>query len=209
MNLFETFYSKYLTINLSDYDNIGISLQINVIVLAMTAGLCIGCIILHMRQSAIYTLFKKLVRIEAYGKENATTLKSLGLSDKRYRQTLTSRYGRLKQAITVIGERKQTYEEYQASLKSRGKEKPEESTAEEGATTEAESVSVYENDGLISAEASFYVPEDQQDLAAHILERNSTSIIKTVLSCTLILAIGLTLFFTMPLILSALNSALA
>ena len=223
MDFFKNFYNKYLSVNLADYENIKVNLDINFVVLGVTLALIIACFGLYRHQTQVATLYKKLIRKEAYGTEGATSLKELGLTDKSYRKILTERYGNIKKSLVIAGERRMTYEEYTESFKSKkgGKIIPENETAdsakipdipgevlENSTDTETESGHIYENDGMVSTDAKFYIPEDKKDLAYHILSRNGATLPRTLISCGLILAIGLTLFFTMPDILSAINAAL-
>lgn len=248
MQFLKNFYNKYLTVNLSDYENIKANLDINLVVLAITLALVIACIGIYRHQSLVATLYKKLLRKDVFGKDCAVSLRDLGLADKSFRKLLTERYGNLKNSLLFIGEERPPKEAYGESNEtsseiaaaspteepenteteaeerkaeddvakkneelSTASENPEStcSKAENSASKSGEAVKIYENDGLVSAEAKFYIPEDKKDLANHILATNSTTLPRTLISCALILAVGLTLFFTMPEILSAINSALA
>ena len=217
MEFFKNIYRDYLSVNLSDYKNININLDINMVILGLTIALTVICFLMYKRQTLIEALFKKLKRCEAYGKEKAVTLKSLGLCEKRFRKLLTNRQGNLKPCIVIIGEKKPTYNEYLALEKSAKNKKskaeineatPEEVDAETSAEENKEQSDIFEKDGLISCEALFYIPEDKIDLADRILVSNTTTLAKTIISCALILCIGIALIIAMPSILSALNSAL-
>lgn len=213
MSFFKNIYSKYLSINLSDYENIKINLDINIVVLSLTLILCASCFILYHKQALTTTILKRMIRQDVFGLDNAASLCSLGLTDKSFRKALTTRYGYMKQAIVIDGERNEA--------QSQGKQIKESSDNDEGEAEQgSEYISktsdsndampdIYGRDGLISKDARIYIPSDRKDLAAHILETHSTSIMKTVFSCALILTVGLTLFFTMPYILSAINTALS
>ncbi len=257
MQFLKNFYNKYLSVNLSDYENIKVNLDINLVVLAVALALVIASIGIYRHQTLVATLYKKLLRKEVFGKDLAVSLGDLGLADKSFRKLLTERYGNLKNSLLFIGEEGTTKEAYAESNETSSEiatsplsevsENPEPEVAAERAESDEDevkdekagdgaaevlstasenpeftsretdnnaaksgaAVKIYENDGLVSADAKFYIPEDKKDLANHILATNNSTLPRTLISCALILAVGLTLFFTMPEILSAINSALA
>ena len=222
MEFFKNIYEKYLSVNLSDYKNIGIDLDINVLVLGITVAFIVISILMYRRQTVISTLFKKLIRTEAFGENKAVTLAELGLCEKKYRRLVLNREGNLKSCLSVIGEKRQTCEDY---LNGENNKKATAKTAEENTSEEesdnrelsaermkSESPAVNNiTDGkrLLSLDARFYVPEEKRDLAHRILESNTTTVTKTVISCSVLLVFGIALIFAMPSILSFINSALA
>ena len=213
MNFIEKIYNNYLKVNLADYKNIGINLDINMVILCLTVCLVIIFILMHKKQTLISTLFKKIKRTEAFGAENAVTLKDLGLSENSFRKLLTDRQGILKSAITIVGEKKLTYEEYisaQKAKKTKSKTTEHDSDSiTENKNESAAEISILDKDGLLSADAKFYVPSDNENVVDRILESNNATVTKTLISCVIITVVGIALISVMPSLLSAINSALA
>ncbi len=64
-------------------------------------------------------------------------------------------------------------------------------------------------DGLISPDAKLYIPEEKRDFAEHLLSSCETSLPKFLITVGLIVGLYAALIFTMPLILSGIDSMLA
>jgi hypothetical protein len=118
---FVNFFDKYIELNLKDY-SLGIDLEINKIILMFAIGISIACFFINMRQGAIATLLKKLIRSDAFGEENAVSLKELGLDkNSSVKRLISKKEGYLKRIIKRVGERDITYEEYMESISSNKK----------------------------------------------------------------------------------------
>ena len=200
MEFFKNFYNKYFCVNLKDYPNIGIDLQINKLLLLVFLGLCIASIIISYNQSKVALILKKLMRAEAFGESNAKALPSLGLDkDKYVLRLISSDSGPISKIISVVGFKKPTYEEYVEAEKERKRQKklpPKERTE----IVSSIGVKIDRKTSLI------YISDDKREYAEHTFATNNGSAVKTILSCILIIAFYILLVFLMPSILSYANS---
>ena len=178
-------YEKYFLLNLKDYPNIGINLEINALVLAFTVGVVIASLLINYHRGYTYLAAKRLLRHGALDEKNAKTLGELGINTASVRFAL-SRRGHLSKMVRRVGEPHYTYEEYVAKMKSRDKK----------------------DEKIDFSTAVFYLDEAHLDRARHISEAESPSLIKSILFACLILSIGICLFLLMPEILTGINSLL-
>ena len=103
MNIFAKFWDYYVEFNLKR--TTGIDLEINKILLVLALGFCAANLFINYKQSRISTVLRKLIRKKAYGKENAVSLKQIGLADsKSYVRLLNRKEGVLKSLIKTVGE---------------------------------------------------------------------------------------------------------
>ena len=203
MQLLKDFYTKYFELNLNDYPNIAINLEINKIIAVLFIGLCIASVFLSIKQAKISLLLRKLMRAEAYSTDTAKKLPELNLAgNKGIYSIITSSSGVISKLIAVVGQKKLTYEEYVALEKKKRDERklpPKERTNIADSSPEFPGID----------DISIYIPEEQRDYAMRFYEMNTGSPIKTVLGCLLILLIAAALILLMPSLLSALNGMLA
>ena len=178
------FYQKYLLINLKDYDNIGIDLEITKVLLAFVIALLFTVVAINLIRASMHALIKKLIRREAFSEDSALTLSELELDKFRIRMLLKSS-GQLSKIVSRAGEKKYTYEEYVALSKEKGFK-----------------------DTIDFKEARFYISEDGRDRATHIYEENEVSVLQTVLLCVLIVAVFVCIMLLMPSILTLINNLL-
>lgn len=201
MEFFKSLYNKYFCVNLKDYPNIGIDLQINKLLLLVFLGLCIASVIISYNQSKVALILKKLMRAEAFSEKNAKNLPSLGLDGDRYvLRLLASDSGPISKIVSVVGFKKPTYEEYVELEKERKRQKklpPKERTVSKA------SVGAVKIDPKSS---EIYIADEKREYAEHTFITNNGSAVKTVLSCVLILAFYVLLVFLMPTLLSYINS---
>lgn len=183
--LIKEIYEKYFLINLNDYPNIGINLEINKLVIALTLGLVVASLLINYHRSYTYLAAKRLLRYGATDEKSAKTLKELGINIPSVRFAL-SRSGQLTKMIRRVGEPHYSYEEYIKAAKSRKKEEK-----------------------IDFDKALFYLDESHTDRARHISEGGTPSLLRSILFAFLILAIGGCLFLLMPEILTWINSLLA
>lgn len=214
------YIEKFLSVNLKDYSNIGIDLEINKILFFLAVALTLGAIGLYIHGKKVALLFKRMIRLEVFGRDGAKNLSDLGLGDnKAIRRLVTNRAGYLKKCIKILGDERMTFEEYaeEKNRKERGEEK--ESNAELIDIADTESniavkegetpcLNTYLSDGLISPDAKIYIPETSRDFALKILDNDSGSAAKLIVSCAIILGICSVLILFMPDILAGLNSLL-
>ncbi len=184
--LIKEIYEKYFLLNLKDYPNIGINLEINKLVLAFTLGVVIASFLINYHRSYTYLAVKRLLRHGALDEKNAKTLGEIGINTASVRFAL-SRSGQLTKMIRRVGEPHYSYEEYVAKMKSRSKRE----------------------EKIDFDTARFFLDETQLDRAHHISEVGSPSFLRSILFAVLILTMGVCIFLLMPEILMWINNLLA
>ena len=177
------FYNQYFLVNLKDYSNLKIDLEINKILLYFVIGIIITMIIFNYRTAGNIKLVKKLLRYEANNEENSKTLDELQLNTFNSRLSLSGN-GRIKKIIKRVGEVELTYEEYVQRMKSKDC-KPEK---------------------IDFTTAKFYIPEESLNEANNLAESKSSSLLSTILLILLLISIYVLLLFFMPSILTLLNN---
>ena len=178
------FYQKYFLINLKDYSNIGIDLEITKVLFAFLIALICTTVAINFIKSSIRTLIKQLIRREAFSEDSALTLAELGLNVFKIRTVIQSS-GRLSKIIARVGEVNYTYEEYTELLKNKDFK-----------------------DEINFDDAKFYIRENGRDSATRIYEENDSSVLQTVLLCLLMVAIFVCIMLLMPTILTGINNLL-
>ena len=186
MLLLKEIYEKYFLLNLNDYPNIGINLEINKLVLALTLGAIIASLLINYHRSYTYLSVKRMLRLGALNEKSAKTLDELGINKASVRLAL-SRSGQLTKMIRRVGEPAYSYEEYVKKMKSKAG-----------------------TDEKINFDtAQFYLDESQLDRARRIGEAGNPSLLRSILFALLLFTIGVCLFLLMPEILTFINGLLA
>ncbi len=178
------FYEKYFEINLNDYPNIGIDLEITKIIFVFLLGAVFAIIAINYIRSNMYTVIKALKRHGADSEENAKTLAELGIDKKSIRALITSN-SQLKRTVGIAGQVKYTYEEYIKLSKDKNF-----------------------NDKINFDEAKLYIKPEEDELAKRIFDAKSPTVLETVLMCLLMTAIFVCLMFFMPSILAFINNSI-
>ena len=181
-----TILKKYFSINLKDYQNIGIDLEINKLLLVFTVGVIIAALAINFNQTGINLVVKKLLRRNALSIDSAITVGEMCIDGWRTR-FLLSTSGRLKKLVGRVGEREYTYEEFVRL----NKEKK------------------YKEEKIDFATARFYLREEGIGRSRHIVEVGHTSMLNTILFSILIFAIYVCVSLIMPEILTVVNNMLA
>ena len=184
MSLIEL-YNKYFLINLNDYPNIGLDLQINKVLFCFLLGLIITTVIFNYRTEGNSRLIKKLLRYDSTNEENAKTLDELGLNNFNSRLSLSGS-GRISKLVLRLGAKEMSYEEYTAAIKDKK----------------------YKEEKIDFKTAKFYLNESSLEEAKRISETNSSSLINTVLLCVLMITFYVLIMFLMPSILTLINNIL-
>ena len=177
---------EYLSVNLNEYENIGINFEINKFLLLCAAALCVAAFYVSYKHSIIVNTIKQLIRHNATDEESAKTLSELGLADSGGIRKAIFSSTRLRKMITVIGEVRPTYEEYVAAQKEKKKI----------ATADPLAVRIY-------------IPAEAMDRAKHVYNTYNTSLVRTLLACVMFIAFAVCLIFIMPELLVFINGALA
>ena len=183
MNLYE-FYNEYFLLNLNEYSNIGVDLEITKILFALLVGIIIATVVVNFRRAGVNTVLKKLMRIEAFDEESAKTLDEMGINTLGVRLAARSQ-GRASKIVRRVGQKEYTYEEYTALMKSKKLR--------------------YEED-IDFKVARFYLKKDSLDEAKKITEVSAPTILNTVLICILMIAIFFCLVLLLPDILTLVNN---
>ena len=180
------FLKDIITLNVNDYLTGGPDLKINLFMLAITLGICVGTVIMGVYKCATIALLKQLIRHGATGEENAKTLKELRLFDKRLLRFYLSRKGQLTLIVGRVGEKTYTYEEMVALQKQKG----------------------YKEERIDFSTAAFFIRNEKADRANHIYENESASPIRIALYCILFVALYFCLAMLMPAILNLIEGIL-
>ena len=187
-----------MTINLKDYTNIGIDLEITKLLFAFFIGIIVATVVINYNRACTALVIKRLLRREALSQESARTLTELSVATLGVKMLLRSN-GRIKRIIKRVGEKEYTYEEYMALGRKRKKNKGE-GTPETSAKAEEK---------IDFSTARFYLSEERLDEAKGIVERDRSSVLNTVLLCILVTAVFVCLVLVMPELLNLINGALA
>lgn len=179
------FFKKYIEINLNDYKNIDIDLEINKLLLLITVGIIIASVLVNYNRYLVSLLVKKLTRYKATSEASAKTLKELGLDGNRGVRRLVESNGRVGKLVAVVGEEKLTYEEYVARQK-----------AKKGTPTDSKRSAL-----------PLYVAD--VDGCARIAQAPAPTLVSTILFTVLIAAIYVCIALLMPEILSFINNMIA
>ena len=182
---FKAFYEKYFLLNLEDYPNFGISLEINKVMFFLVIGIIVAAFVINYNRNCAQQLVSKLMRHSAFDSDNAKTLGEMRITSFWTKHLLSSS-ARIKGIIKRSGEKIYTYDEYIAATKEKG----------------------YKEEKIDFETARFYIPEDKRDEATHIHEMKDTTLIGTILFALLMLALCVCLMFLMPEILPFLNNLL-
>ena len=176
-------FRDFFSVNLKDYPNIGIDLEITKVLFCFTVGLIVTTVVVNYIRLQTNTLIKKLLRHEATEEENAKSLEKLGMNPFGAKVAFLSK-GRISKIVYFKGQKEYTYEEYIELLKSKD----------------------FKEEKIDFKTAEFYIKPDKIDEAKKIIDVPTTSVLSIILLCVLIVAIFTCLMLIMPEILSFINS---
>ncbi len=185
--------NEYLSINLKDYDNIGINLEINKFLLLVALALCVTFFVVNYKRSLISEAVKQLLRHGALSEDSAKTLGELGLSDSRGIKRELLGDTQLRRMVMVVEEEKKLAPD--GKLPSH-----EELVAMERVKEGAPSINFNT--------ARIYVAPGSLERAKFIYNNYNTSLVKTILLCVFCIAISVCLMLLSPGLLSLINSSL-
>ena len=172
--------------NLSDYKNINFDLEINKLLLIFLVGLIVATVIVNVKRGVLINTVKKLLRYEATDEESAKTLDEIKYQTLLVRNELKNET-RLRRLISIVGEKKLTYEEYIALTKDKK----------------------YKEEKTDFSSARLYISAEKIKEAKIIEASNSVTPFNTVLLCILYFIIFTCLIILMPDILNLINNILA
>lgn len=179
-------FKEWFSVNLNDYDNIGVNLEINKVIFGAVIALIIGVIFLDLYRANIKLMVTQLTRHNAKNEDDAKTLSSIGLNNNKIIRWLLTKENFLTKIVGRKGEKKFEYEEYK--------------TLSNKERIEA---------GKFDIEtAEFYIREDKSDLAAGVMEKYGASVQSTVMTCVLIAIVSICIIACMPEMLEMINNLL-
>ena len=195
------FYKKYLSINLADYENIGINLEISKVLLGLLIGIIAASILISWQRNSMMLLIKKLNRHNCTDTESAKTLSELGINTIGVRTLIKSsaRVGRL---IGRVGASEYSYEEYIALMKAKKKKDKVADVTKETNTDKTL------NKKVDYSTARFYLKDSGNEEVKNILDKQRSSVLTTALMCLLLVCIYTIVLFLLPDILELINSVL-
>ena len=106
------FYTRFFLINLKDYYNLGVDLEINIVLLALLPIVMLIWIAFHFWRNNTFLVIKRLARRDATNTDSAKTLRELGLFDKAMLKWMLSSEGQLSKIVKRVGAPTYTYDEY-------------------------------------------------------------------------------------------------
>jgi hypothetical protein len=195
------FYKNYLSINLADYENIKINLQISLVLLGLLIGVIIAAIFVTWHRNSMIKLIGELKKGECFDEDSAKTLSELNINTPGIR-TLIKMSGRIGRLICRVGVKEYTYEEYVEITRKKKKRKNKEDI------NEPEEAIAFVDEKIDFTEARFYIKDISDPETANILDKKISSPLNTALMCLLLVSIYTILLFLMPDILSFINSIL-
>ena len=93
------FYTRFFLINLKDYYNLGVDLEINIVLLALLPIVMLIWISFHFWRNNTFLVIKRLARRDATNTDSAKTLRELGLFDKAMLKWMLSSEGQLSKIV--------------------------------------------------------------------------------------------------------------
>lgn len=185
--MWEKLYYDLFLINLKDYNNIGINLEINVLLLYIFIALCVCFFVVNHHRSTMQLIVTQLLRHGAEAEDSAKTLEELGLDTSGKVKYMLRAGGQISKIVARVGEKVYTYEEYSRLIKKHGK---------------------IPKDKIDFASARFYIRPQAKERVNFIMETYGSSILRTCLYCVLALALYICIALCMPEILSFINTQL-
>jgi hypothetical protein len=174
--MFEKYFESFFLLNLKDYANIRIDFYINIFLLFAFVALGAAFFYINYYRGCMALTVKQLIRHGAESEKTAKTLSELGIKGHKGVMSLLKRDGQLTKVVSRVGATKYTYEEY--------------------VRLEKEKKLVREKIDFSSAR--FYLNESEKKRAQNIYENYSSSVVRTVLMCVMLLVIYFCLSLAMP-----------
>ena len=212
---YDNFDKNYLSINLNEYENIGMNLPIVKLLLGVAVAFIVAIIIINYSKSNLYLMVKQLMRHGAMSEDSAKTLGEIRLGDNRGIKRALAGSSQMRSIVATAGEEKMSYEEYLMKRKALREAKRAEQKGGFFKRLWAAIVGFfYTKDELLLSEidfstARFYIKEEGKDRASKIYNSSEITLIRTVFTCIFVALFFVGLMFAMPEILSWINSILA
>ena len=97
------FYTRFFLINLNEYYNLGVDLQINILLLILLPIVLLVWIAFHIMRNNTFVIVKRLARRGAFDEESAKTLRELGLFNKWVLRLMLSGEGQITKIVKRVG----------------------------------------------------------------------------------------------------------
>ena len=175
--MFADFIRTYILMDLGDFPKLEMQFPIGLTVTAVAVVLALACFFYTWQRGQTLLLLRKLFRAEAFDEERARTLAELGLGSAHGVRLLLRRAPKSQTLVTRVGERRLSYEEYQALKK------------QKALPGKAEKFDF--------STARFYIAEPERERAAHIYETDTSSFGRAIFCALLILVVALALLFAL------------
>ena len=173
-------------INLNDYENIGIDLEINKVLLPAFIVFGILMTLLAIYRKNTRDIVMQLMRHEALSEDSACTLEELGFKAKGVVPYILSHSEILKKVVLRVGEVKYSYDEYKKLTKEQRREV----------------------ERIDFTEARFYISESEIDRARHIKEKYVVDNKRMIIGAVLLTMVYIALTVAMPEMLNLINNLL-
>ena len=175
-----------LGINLNDYENIGVNLEINKVLLGFFIIFGIMMVMLSIYRKSMRDIVMQLMRHEAYSEDSACTLEEIKLNENIAVTYMLTHSDMLKRIVERVGRTQYTYEEYKALSK---KERA-------------------ESERIDFTTAKFYITESHLDRARHIKEKYVVDKTRLIVGCIFLFVVYIAIAVAMPEILNVINNLL-
>ena len=171
---------EFFNLNLSD--KVGFQLPIGAILTILTFAFVLASFYLYFYKLASTTLYKRLLRYDATSEDKARSFAELKLDKARLIIFALKRGGEITKIVRTAGEERLTFDEYLKKTKTKG----------------------YKEEKKDYKTARFYIDVDKTDRAKALLAEN-VSILKPVIISVILVAVLITLVFTLPSLISLLD----
>ena len=179
-------FKECFSVNLNEYENIGINLEINKVIVLAFAAMIVGIVLFNMYRQNIKLVVSQLIRHGAVSEESAKTLNEIGLKEHKAAKRMLLGDNLLTRIVDRCGKKRYEYDEYKALSKE-----------------EKERISTVD-----FSEARFYIKKEQRAFAEGVVSNYGTSLMNTVISCVFAVVICVCLIACMPGILNIINRML-
>ncbi len=192
-----SFYQKYITLNLNEYEAFGgADFYVTLFLAVIALCLCVGFFIFAYRKNTMIMVIEQLYRHGAVEEPRAKTLSELGIKNTRIVRELLSS-GRLSRAVSRVGAKTLTYEEYVEMERARKKERKTKRIADRAESSEPPFDSY-----------RFYISKECDIAAKGIISKPKTSVLQCILLSVFVISVSVCIMFIMPKLLEALSSFL-
>ena len=186
------FYQRYISFNLSDYENIDVDLRINLLILAFAVGIIIATLLLGFYRSSVQQIIKQLTRHEANDAASAKTLDEISLGGWKYIFALKN-IPILRKLVSRIDEIAPTVTE-ESNLADDATEKT------EGDKPIKEECNKDISPTIDYSRSKLYLVKEEEEKIKKVLQSYESSLMSSTLFSALILAIAVCTIFCTPTI---------